>query len=117
MGLVNDGATCMAPDEAALITYYETSMARKNCVLVPFGPAPLMAYVTTRDVRDGEELLTTYGCEYWLNEIPDASERLEATPDVLTLVRQTAASILLQSSTIARNYAKDIAQLKSTFAQ
>ena len=69
---INDGAMLSEHTEVAMLAYYEASAARKNVALVPVGPAPLMAYATTRAVRDGEELLTTYGCEYWLAAVPGA---------------------------------------------
>lgn len=53
--LVNDGATAAAGDEASAVSYYEASRARKNCALVPVGPAPLLAYATTRDVSAGDD--------------------------------------------------------------
>ena len=40
--LVNDGCVCASWDEDEVVRYYKTSYERKNCVLVPFGPAPLM---------------------------------------------------------------------------
>ena len=39
-----------------------------NCVMCGFGPPPLMAYVTTRPVRKGEEFLASYGLGYWLGK-------------------------------------------------
>ena len=62
-GLVNDGAALVTGGSA--IEYYAASAAARNVVMVPFGPAPLQAYVTTRAVAPGEELLATYGSEYW----------------------------------------------------
>jgi hypothetical protein len=59
---VNDGATVISNTELGALSYYQTSRAAANCVHVPFGPSPLLATVTTRKVKKGEELLTTYGC-------------------------------------------------------
>ena len=115
--LVNDGARCDAPDEASVVAYYAASAARKNVALVPVGPAPLMAYVTTRAVREGDELLTTYGCEYWLAAVPGAAERLEVTPRVLAPVREAAACLQEHAALVAREYAADVAQLEKAFAE
>jgi hypothetical protein len=59
---VNDGATVLSNTDRGALTYYQSSRAAANCVHVPFGPSPLLATVTTRKVKKGEELLTTYGC-------------------------------------------------------
>lgn len=59
---VNDGATVISNTELGALSYYQSSRAAANCVHVPFGPSPLLATVTTRKVKKGEELLTTYGC-------------------------------------------------------
>jgi len=59
---VNDGATVLSNDERGALDYYRASRAAKNCVHVPFGPSPLLALVSTRKIRRGDELLTTYGC-------------------------------------------------------
>ena len=80
---INDGA-CVAPgmaEEDALIEYYEASGKRRNCVPLALC-VPLVGYVTTSDVREGEELLTTYGHQYWTGsdtyEAADRAEELTA---------------------------------------
>ena len=65
---VNDGAA-MSPDDdspAAVQDYLEASMAKENCILIPFGSAPLIACLTVRAVPAGAELLTTYGPSFWI---------------------------------------------------
>jgi hypothetical protein len=59
---VNDGATVLTNDEDGALAYYRASRVARNCVHVPFGPSPLLACVSTRKIRKGDELLTTYGC-------------------------------------------------------
>lgn len=59
---VNDGATVAANSEEGVLEYYQSSWRVKNCVHVPFGPSPLLATVTTKKVKKGDELFTTYGC-------------------------------------------------------
>ena len=57
---LNDGAT-LRPDETseeALLTYYEESAKRRNCCAVALC-VPLIGFVTTTSVAEGEELLTT----------------------------------------------------------
>ena len=59
---INDGATVSTNSEDGALAYYQASRRAKNCVIVPFGPSPLLATVTTRKIKKGDEILTTYGC-------------------------------------------------------
>ena len=59
-------------------SYCESSiLTDSNVVMCPFGPAPLMAYVTTRQVAKGEELLGVYGLGYWLSYATEDQEEAE----------------------------------------
>jgi hypothetical protein len=51
------------------VAYLEESLANFNVVMTPFGPPPLMAYVTVKPVEAGAELLATYGLDYWLGKV------------------------------------------------
>jgi len=64
--MINDGATVTENTETGVLDYYQKSGAAKNCIHIPFGPSPILATVTTRKVKQGEELLTSYGGTYWL---------------------------------------------------
>jgi hypothetical protein len=55
--------------------------------------------VTTRAVEADEELLTTYGCEYWLADKPRATPML--SQDVQAHVQQAAQDLLHSSSGVA----------------
>jgi hypothetical protein len=99
--LVNDGSTVLHASEQGLLDYYVTSRQRKNCVFIPFGPAPILALVTTCPVRRGDELWTSYGANYWLDRLlahgGDENEDEEnnlVTDRVLALVRENARDIL-----------------------
>jgi hypothetical protein len=59
---INDGATVAANSVEGVLEYYRSSRTAKNCVIIPFGPSPLLATVTTRKIKKGDELFTTYGC-------------------------------------------------------
>ena len=76
--MINDGDLCRAAAPEEVSRYRQASLARQNCVFVPFGTAPLVAAVTTRPVRAGGELLTSYGLPYWSSimryELPTALE-------------------------------------------
>jgi len=62
---INDGATVVSNTEGGMLDYYSNSNQKKNCVHIPFASAPIIATVTTRKVKKGEELFTSYGCLYW----------------------------------------------------
>ena len=102
--LVNDGAVCAAGDEASVVRYYEASLVRRNCLIVPVGPAPLMGYATTRDVEAGEELLTTYGAEYWVE--------VKATPLIADISRKTYRNFEKIAELTASGYATDFYHLE-----
>ena len=108
--LVNDGAACTGGSEAEVVRYYVESKRTKNCALVPFGPAPLMAYVTTRRVEAGEEFSTTYGADFWLAGAP-----LELTPSINLLVRELATCLHTTAQAVAASYAPDLRILTALF--
>ena len=102
--LVNDGAMCDAGDEDSVVRYYKASLARRNCLIVPVGPAPLMGYATTRDIEAGEELLTTYGAEYWVE--------VKATPLIADISRKTYRNFEKIAELTASGYATDFYHLE-----
>ena len=102
--LVNDGAMCDAGDEDSVVRYYKASLAHRNCLIVPVGPAPLMGYATTRDVEAGEELLTTYGAEYWVE--------VKATPLIADISRKTYRNFEKIAELTASGYATDFYHLE-----
>ena len=102
--LVNDGAMCDAGDEDSVVRYYKASLARRNCLIVPVGPAPLMGYATTRDVEAGEELLTTYGAEFWIE--------VKATPLIADISRKTYRNFEKIAELTASGYATDFYHLE-----
>ena len=93
--LVNDGATVLVNTEQGVLDYYSASRAAKNCVHVPFGPSPILATVTTRKVKKGQELLTTYGCTYWLDALLQTpSITTDITDAIQEQATETARDIL-----------------------
>jgi hypothetical protein len=58
---INDCAILQDNTEAAILQYYEHVRMHQNCIIVPFGPAPLCAAVTTQNVPCGHELFMGYG--------------------------------------------------------
>lgn len=73
---INDGASmldCESITEADIEQYYMRSTKAKNCIHIPFGPSPILATITTKKVKKGEELFTSYGVVYWLGAGMDES--------------------------------------------
>lgn len=86
--LINDCATVSVNGEnmaeKTILKYYETVSQRCNCLIVPFGPAPLCAAVTTQTVAKGEELFLSYGHKYWsAAERNILTERIQAAQDAV----------------------------------
>ena len=79
---INDGAILTSNDEEGINTYYQNSKQKKNCIHVPFGPSPIMATITTKKVKKGEELFTSYGAVYWLGVLFD-----NTGPDMTTKIQ------------------------------
>lgn len=97
---VNDAAAadftnCRWDDDVAAkeaLNYLKTSLSNFNCVMTPFGPPPLMAYVTVKPIEAGSEFLASYGLDYWLGKVDDddneddrtqtIGERIEMHPQV-----------------------------------
>jgi hypothetical protein len=95
---INDGATVLKNSEIGMLDYYTESKRKKNCVHIPFGPAPIIATVTTRKVKKGEELFTSYGCIYWAesiinNEDEDSECVADITDAVQIKAKETAQDI------------------------
>ena len=63
-----------------------------------------MGYATTRDVEAGEELLTTYGAEYWVE--------VKATPLIADISRKTYRNFEKIAELTASGYATDFVQLE-----
>jgi hypothetical protein len=95
---INDGATVLKNSEIGMLDYYTESKRKKNCVHIPFGPAPIIATVTTKKVKKGEELFTSYGCIYWAesiinNEDEDGECVADITDAVQIKAKETAQDI------------------------
>jgi hypothetical protein len=118
--LVNDGSTVLHASEQGLLDYYVTSRQRKNCVFIPFGPAPILALVTTCPVRRGDELWTSYGANYWLDRLlahgdENQDEDNLVTDRVLALVRENARDILTSLRAAEATHGDQLAALTRAY--
>jgi hypothetical protein len=94
---VNDGATIQMNSEDGVLEYYRQSAKARNCVLVPFGPSPLMATVATKKIRKGQEFFTSYGCMYWLEQLLGDQEECTEITDAIQEEAKVAATVLYQA--------------------
>jgi len=118
-----NGAIVESNSEQGVLDYYGLSRKRKNCVHIPFGPAPILATVTTKNVKKGDELFTTYGGSYWLDDAiqisdddddDDEEEPVEITYNIELEAKQTAQDILtamLQARVAYATLETDLEQL------
>ena len=91
---------------------------------IPFGPAPLMATVTTCKVKKGEELFTTYGGSYWLETLVQKMEEdegndvkpVDITEAVQLKARQTAKDVFDSMCQTRKKYADLESELEKLFA-
>ena len=90
---INDGATLENNSEQGIMDYNQQSQEAKNCVhAVPFGPLPIMASVTTRDVKEGEELFSSYGGSYWVQYLGDGNEEMANVDEEIRKMAQDSKS-------------------------
>ena len=120
--LINDGAVCGGDARADLLSYYETSEARRNCINVGFGPSgacePTMAYVTTRAVTAGEEFLTTYSHRFWLSKRREGSSAVdEADAELVARLRCLHDATVATKEAVLVNYEDAIHALSEFLAR
>ena len=113
---INDGA-CLAADETseeAILNYYSASGERRNVCTVALC-CPLVGFVTTRAVPTGEELLATFGHQYWTGASTYAAgEQATRLSEVAALVNREAD--LWQVATDKR-YHKECTALSTLIAR
>ena len=115
---INDGATVSTNSEVGMLDYYSASRQCKNCVHIPFGPAPLIATVTTRKVNKGEELFTSYGCLYWIeNILKEGEDCADITEAVQMEAKQTAQDLFSAMQSARTRYVNQQAELQETFTK
>lgn len=115
---INDGATVLENSEDGVLTYYRASRKAKNCVLVPFGPSPLLATVTTKKVGKGDELFTTYGCSYWLESLltgTGEAEETSMTESIVLEAKEVAMDVLRGMQSVAVTNAGEAEELQAVF--
>ena len=113
---INDGATVLSNTHQGIMDYYDASKKSKNCVQIPFGPSPILATVTTRKVKKGQELFTSYGCFYWLETIlKDGEECTPINERALVQAKETAQDLFQAMQACRIKYKNQEEQLSKAF--
>eukprot|EP00977_Amphora_coffeiformis_P030126 scaffold44864_cov221-Amphora_coffeaeformis.AAC.1 len=113
---INDGATVLSNTDQGILDYYAASRRHKNCVQVPFGPSPVLATVTTRKVKKGQELFTSYGCFYWLETIlMPGEECTDINESALIQAKETAQDLFQAMQSCRTKYKEQEEQLCQVF--
>jgi len=117
---INDGASLLQSkmNAESISRYYIQSTRAKNCVHIPFGPSPILATITTRKVKKGEELFTTYGAVYWLACVEDSGDDSSAafmTETIQNQIVESARDLRRAMSSASTGYSNEIADLVNAF--
>jgi len=120
---INDGASLLdmqtsgTPIEDGIEKYYTQSTKTKNCIHIPFGPSPILATVTTKKVKKGQELFTSYGVVYWLGAVDTTSLEDGASPsmteNIQTQIVQSARDLQKAMEEAKVGYATEIEDLET----
>jgi len=115
--MINDGATVKTNSEQGVLDYYNISKKMRNCIHIPFGPSPIMATVTTRKVKKGEEFFTTYGGTYWLGVLLEirGEEGVGITFKIQKEIQDTAADLVACMKTVSTVYANQAKEIQTEF--
>jgi hypothetical protein len=117
---INDGASLLNTpvNEDSIEQYYMQSKKAKNCCHIPFGPSPILATITTKKVKKGEELFTSYGVVYWLGSVDDPDKDSDVavmTERIQTQIVETARDLQKSMSMASTGYGKESSDLDQAF--
>ena len=119
---INDGASLLNAkvDGVSIEQYYVQSTKAKNCCHIPFGPSPILATITTKKVKKGEELFTSYGVVYWLGSVEDDPDDEDSDVAVMTekiqeQIVESARDLQKAMASASTGYAKESDDLENAF--
>ena len=117
--MINDGAAVESNSEEGVLDYYQASGKKRNCIHIPWGPSPIMATVTTKKVKKGEELFTTYGGTYWLGVWLDihGEEGVGITDSIQEKIKETATELLKCMQSVSVVYAAQAESMEAEVAK
>lgn len=115
--LINDCAIIEHNSEACILEYYKKVSQSQNCVIIPFGPAPLCAAVTIEDVYEGDELFVSYGYSYWMDALglPDEEKWTEKTDEILSKEGLVFDEIMTAMAYIESKYDEEAEECTNIF--
>ena len=115
--MINDGATVDENSEEGVLEYYRQTKITKNCIHIPFGPSPIIATVTTKKVKKGDELFTSYGGTYWLGVGLDVhgEEGVNVTPRIQEEINETANDLFASMKRVKTLYSNQLEALQTEF--
>lgn len=76
--LINDGATCKRVEAAEV--YTTASVASSNSLFCPI----FQMHFSYKNIKAGEEILSTYGSQYWLDLLPGSQYWVDLSPKEVT---------------------------------
>ena len=109
--------------EDGIEQYYLQSTQAKNCIHIPFGPSPVLATITTKKVKKGQELFTSYGVVYWLGALSTTATRSVddgapgMTEKIQTQIVQSARDLQQAMEEAKRGYAVEMDDLTTVLGQ
>ncbi|CAB9513329.1 expressed unknown protein [Seminavis robusta] len=114
---INDGAVVQSNSEEGVLDYYEATGRAKNCIHIPWGPSPVMATVTTRKVKKGQELFTSYGSTYWLGVLLGihGTQGVGITPPIQAKIQETARDLLASMQAVSVTYDQQAQAMQQEF--
>ena len=114
---INDGSLIRSNTLQAVQEYYHQAFEKMNVAMVSsFGPSPICVAVTTRDVRQGEELFTPYGYSYWMARFARNNETLvEKTDTLLQREQQIVHQVEICASVVNIEYQAESDELHDHF--
>jgi hypothetical protein len=130
---INDGSSLLdhtrsvgtsSSIEDGIEQYYQQSTQAKNCIHIPFGPSPVLATITTKKVKKGQELFTSYGVVYWLGAISTnngddngASNAPGMTEKIQSQIVQSARDLRQSMEEAKKGYAVEMKDLATALEQ
>lgn len=64
--MINDGTEILPTDESMIDDYVNSSQLASNCGFKNFNN--VLFVIASKDIKQGEEILVTYGHNYWIND-------------------------------------------------
>ena len=74
-----------------------------------------MATVATKKIKKGEELLTSYGCVYWVGVLFDSQEGAAMTGQIQEQIKESAQDLFAAMNSVSIRYKNHMDALQAVF--